>query len=643
MRERVFGIETEYAVVYFPARGEEKPPTNLSLYPLFERHLASRVPSVPRSLSLLRAKPGRFLANGMSFHYEATPHAFEHGLLEIASPECRDPFSLLAHERAKDELAEELRLDVNRELRVRGWRGEVRIFKSNVDAHGHTFGSHESYWIDDPLPLGRRLALAPLWALLWLATLPPLLWLVAVSLLVLAAPLLLLLLLPALASAIRLLAFALRRHWPELAQGWQRAAHRLSSVPIRVAARLQSDPGALARQLAWVDWPIRPFMHLHAVFARSFFFRAAIRGVMAHLVTRTLYCGAGRLVFEDESLLQCSQRADFIRVPTHIFTHGERRPLVELRDLFFRPWSFFGRFRRLHLMLADATQCDHASVLRVGSTALVLEAIEAHPDAPWPVLDDPVGSLRAVSRDPEARLVLRDGTTASALEIQRQVLQCVRERLPGTAGGWKARVLTLWKETLDLWERDPEALADRVDWIAKRRLLRLECASPDDWTRIAAVGERLISSGASEPEEERLRKLAFRLLRTDLRYHDLGPRGGHGRLRRRARVRELVAPEEVARAHTHPPRDTRAHARGLSIREALEASVPGAATWHRVRVGLWDWRWLPDPLGSGPGLNFFGRPRRSRGTTGSDPAQGAFPDATAPRVGTPDLPPRSPR
>ena len=167
MRERVLGIETEYAVVYFPARGEgEERPTNLALYPLFEEALAGLVPSVPRAFSLLRAKPGRFLANGMSFHYEGTPQHFEHGLLEIASPECRDPFTLLAHERAKDALAEELRERVNRELARRGWLGEVRLFKNNVDSQGHTFGSHESYWIDDPLtPRAQVWCCCPLWLL----------------------------------------------------------------------------------------------------------------------------------------------------------------------------------------------------------------------------------------------------------------------------------------------------------------------------------------------------------------------------------------------------------------------------------------------------------------------------------------------
>ncbi len=642
MRERVFGIETEYAVVYFPARGEERRPTNLTLYPLFERYLERRVPGVPRALSLLRAKPGRFLANGMSFHYEATPHAFEHGLLEIASPECRDPFTLLAHERAKDALAEELRGEVNRELAAQGWRGEVRVFKSNVDAHGHTFGSHESYWIDDPLPPLRRLAIAPLWAALWLLTLPPLLWLLAVSALMLAAPLLLLAAPPS-GAALRALARPAGRLHAPTGRRLRLAAARLSGLPMRVAARLQADPGALPRRLAWVEWPLRPVLHLHAAFARRFLFRPAVRGAMAHLVTRTLYCGAGRVVFDGGDLLHASQRAAFLRVPSHLFTHGDRRPLVELRDPFFRPWSVFGRRRRLHLMLADATLCDQASVLRVGTTALVLEAIEAKPDAAWPELVDPVAALGALSRDVGTPLSLCAGGEASALAIQREVLHRVRERLPGPVADWKRCVLGLWEETLDAFERDPDALADRVDWVAKRSLLRRDAASAEDWRQLAAEGTRLTGTVPGDPEGERLRELAFRALRTDLRYHELGPRGGHARLRRRGAVRELASADQIERAHRAPPADTRAHARGLAIGAALAAPIPGAATWHRVRIGLTDWRWLPDPLDPGPGLGLFGRRRRSPGTTAAAPPPGASPDATARRAGGQGLRPRSPR
>jgi proteasome accessory factor A len=158
-------------------------------------------------------------------------------------------------------------------------------------------------------------------------------------------------------------------------------------------------------------------------------------------------------------------------------------------------------------------------------------------------------------------------------------------------------VLRDWATTLDLLERDPEALADRVDWIAKRALLEAEVAEPADRETLRRRGAALLAAAPPEDAESgRLRELAFRARRLDLRYHELGPRGGYRRLARRGRVRRLVADEAVARARREPPSDTRAAARGRAIREARERGLSGAASWHRVRAGLLLWRFFPDPL-----------------------------------------------
>ncbi len=601
MRDRVVGIETEYAVVYFPARGETGRPTNLELYPVFERHLAERLPSVPRAASLLRSKPGRFLANGMSFHYEATPDAFEHGLLEIASPECRDPFTLLHHELAKDALAEELRDVVNRELSLQGWRGELRLLKNNVDGHGHTFGSHESYWVDDPLTASERLALVPLWLATWALTLPVFLWLAVAMLGFLALPLVLLAA-PLLGALLSALAGPLRGRLPRVAAGLAQVGQTLVRGTAGLVARWQTDPGEWVRRLAWIETPFRWCIPIHSRLYGRFFFRKALRGATAFLATRSLFAGGGAVAWSSPGLLRLSQRAPFLQTTSAMFTHGDRRPMIELRDPFFRPWSLLGRRRRLHLMLGDANLCEWALVLRVGATALVLEAIEADPGAAWPQLADPLDAQWRVSADPGAELQLADGGRLSALALQRRVLAEVQRILGEPAEDWKRRVLALWDETLRELERDADRLADRIDWVAKRSLVakELASASPGDAERLAAAGASLVAGAPPREDEERarLRRLAFRVLRADLRYHELGPRGGHRKLLERGRIRRLADPAEVARARTRPPRDTRAAAREAAIREA--AAQGGAATWHRVRVGLFDWRFFRDPLDPTP-------------------------------------------
>jgi proteasome accessory factor A len=605
MRDRVFGIETEYAVIYHPGRRETTRPTNLEIYQLFESLLGRHLRNLPRAFSLLRSKPGRFLENGASFHYEATPQDFEHGLLEMASPECRDPFTLLSHERAKDQLVETLSREVNQRLPRMGYSGEVRIGKNNVDSQGNTFGSHESYWVEDPLPVSRKLLLLPLWMGLWILSIPVFAWLLLVVLAILCA-MLVVLLLPVASALLAGLSKALAGAHRRSALGVARAAAQLAELPVRLISSIQSRPGEATRRLTWVELPLRPLISLHSWMHNRFHFRRFHRHLTAFLVTRTLYAGAGCMALDGGPPFRLAQRPPFLRSFARVFTSGENRPLYESRDVFFRPWSALGSRRRLHLLIGDANLCDWALVLRTGATALVLEAIETGAPVEWPVLVHPLRALRSLSADPDLalRYRLQDGSEVSALEIQRRCLRAVREVLApeSDSGGWRSEVLAMWEETLDLLERDPEALRDRIDWIAKRSLLWREIPEPADWEAIGRKGAGFLRGPATSASgDPRLRELAFRALRADLRYHELGPRGGHRRLQHRGEVRSLVEGKQVDDALLQPPPDTRAHARGQAIREAHARALSGGATWHRVRLGRFDWRWYPDPLDPGGG------------------------------------------
>jgi proteasome accessory factor A len=357
MRDRVFGIETEYAVIYHPGRRETARPTNLEIYQLFESLLGRHLWSLPRAFSLLRSKPGRFLENGASFHYEATARDFEHGLIEMASPECRDPFTLLACERAKDRLVESLCREVNQRLPLLGYSGEIRIGKNNVDSQGHTFGSHENYWVEDPLPPRRTLLLLPLWMGLWVLSVPVLAWLLLVTLAIFGAMLAVLLLPlvgPLLTGLSRVLARTHRGWARELAE----AAARLAGAPKRLVGALQARPGEMIRRLSWIELPLRPLVSLHSWMHNRFHFRRFHRHLTAFLVTRTLYAGAGCVVLDGGPPFRLAQRPPFMHSLARVFTSGEKRPLYESRDVFFRPWSALGSRRRLHLLIGDANLCD---------------------------------------------------------------------------------------------------------------------------------------------------------------------------------------------------------------------------------------------------------------------------------------------
>ncbi len=263
-----------------------------------------------------------------------------------------------------------------------------------------------------------------------------------------------------------------------------------------------------------------------------------ITGLGSFLATRQVFAGAGKAVHENayrsSAGYQLSQRADFIEVEASVDTLC-RRPLVNTRD---EPHASADAFRRLHVIIGDANMSEWATALKVGSLALVLDAMEAGLPMPVP-LKDPVQAVRDISRDLSlSRRYDRDGAAAStAIDVQRCYLD-VAARAP-SALAERDWVLEEWARVLDDLERDPASASDRVDWCAKKALL-------DDF--IAAEGV-----GWSAPIVQSL----------DLAYHDLDPEAGLARaLEQQGLLQRMVSDEDVKRAMVCPPRDTRASVRG---------------------------------------------------------------------------------
>ncbi len=152
------------------------------------------------------------------------------------------------------------------------------------------------------------------------------------------------------------------------------------------------------------------------------------------------------------------------------------------------------------MIVGDANLSEIATLLKVGTTAIVLAMIE---DDAGPTrlltLADPVRALHQVSADLSlARgLTLTDGTTATALEMQWELFGAARKYAEhdglsalGDDGEVGELILEHWEYVLEGLESDPATLADTLDWVAKRQLLlayqdRHNC----DWRdpRVAAL------------------------------------------------------------------------------------------------------------------------------------------------------------
>lgn len=292
-------------------------------------------------------------------------------------------------------------------------------------------------------------------------------------------------------------------------------------------------------------------------------FPSVIRHLTPFFITRQVFTGAGRLGVGQEGRrheFQISQRADFFEVEVGLET-TLKRPIINTRD---EPHADPERFRRLHVIVGDANLSDTATVLKMGTTAIMLAMLEAGGlDGLdwWP--QEPVREMHAVSHDVSLRhqMHLSDGRRRSALQVQGELLELAEAFCGSGADPQTREVLDSWASVLDDLETEPSRAADRVDWVAKHRLME---------------GFR---------EREGLDWGASRLQLIDLQYADLRPdRGLAARLEDRGRLKRIVSDGEIARAVTDPPRDTRAYFRGECIRRYPESIA--AASWDSVVFDL---------------------------------------------------------
>lgn len=300
-----------------------------------------------------------------------------------------------------------------------------------------------------------------------------------------------------------------------------------------------------------------------------------IHGIIPFLVTRQIFAGTGRVWRRKEAntmAFQISQRADFFN-QTYSDRTSEVRGIINTRKReIFRQ----GENRRLHIIVGDSNMSEVAIGLKIGTTVLILRLLEDGILNDIPELSSPVKALRSISRDWTSRFSLADRKgRLTALEIQLVYVERVRRYFsshrPTTE---EARILALWEEVLEglsglkvsqanwLLEDDPGELRRKVDWITKLWLLN-------------RYGKR---SGAAADG---------RWLRTlDLKYHDLDPATGlYARCEDMGLVDRMVDEDEVLKARSRPPDNTRACIRGMIVQQTAKKNVDvKIEDWEKIDI-----------------------------------------------------------
>ena len=288
------------------------------------------------------------------------------------------------------------------------------------------------------------------------------------------------------------------------------------------------------------------------------------QGLIPFFVTRQIMTGSGRVGIGqqgDTAGFQISQRADYIETKVSLET-TLNRGIINTRD---EPHSNADEWKRLHVIIGDANLSECSQFLKVGTTSLVLDAIEAGVDFSDLALESPVDDVYRVSRDLTCTATLRGEdrkTQRTAIDIQRIYRDRVMDAADREAislSDVEKKVIEVWGEILDDLESDPLSTADRLDWTAKYALL--------DGFRQRGTGEW------DDP----------RLALIDLQYSDCDPKKGlYYALVRRGKIRTLVDPDDVTAAIDTPPTETRAWLRGRLVDRFSSEVI--AANWDNLIV-----------------------------------------------------------
>lgn len=311
------------------------------------------------------------------------------------------------------------------------------------------------------------------------------------------------------------------------------------------------------------------------------------RQLLPFLITRQIFTGAGRMT---EDGFRITQRADFLDEAVSSAT-TRARPMVNTRD---EPHADPDAYRRLHVIIGDSNRSQFATWMKLATTHLVLCVMESALRHGKPTgfeeceLVDPAAANHAVSRDiscRNARLDIRqserfrefaarahgsDGADygTSALAIQYRYCAVVSrfvdryaDVIDRSMSVTRARdVVAQWRSLLDdIADGRFERLADRVDWIAKYRLL----------TALRARHPGI------DP---------IRLEQVDMDYHDIANGNTYRAMLAHNAVRSIIDDEAASQAVHEPPSDTRAALRGRFVKAARQVGARYSCDWTRLTL-----------------------------------------------------------
>lgn len=310
-----------------------------------------------------------------------------------------------------------------------------------------------------------------------------------------------------------------------------------------------------------------------------------ILSLLTFLTVRLLYAGAGKVgtspgVESGQSLhrvtglpsFQISQRADYIN--NDLFEWVQfNRAIINTRD---EPLADGRKYRRLHLLHGDTSVLPVTLLLKVGTTALVLDLLEID-RLPKLALADAVMTFHRLSRQLEGPwpVSLVDGRHLDAIELLARYHGMARSEFKGRDAETDG-VLEIWGETLDALAVDPGSLIGRVDWITKRWLFQ------------------------QFMEQEKITWNDPWLKSQDLEFHHVDPDRSLGLAMAQTPAAWDCAASEVLHATWHAPENTRAQARVRLMHLLKHHTIRYFVDWEVIDAEGINSLTLLDPFNAAP-------------------------------------------
>ena len=523
------GVETEYAI-----RSKKISPAAEAID--FDRLIASlgyETPSAPSFRNPYRL----FIANGGCISLETgASKSLKHALLETATPECHSPRELLCYQIAMERL-------LSRIVSSTFADQEAQLLKGSADAHGHTYGQHESYEMriaNGPMLVGWRIGLMIMLPAVIAYRLLAAFWFVLIW------------------TVSRAVDYLMKSNW--IVRGatckgntWDDKSG-MASQRMRLSLLHPLGVSICAAGLRILHFPL--FLMLSTnIFC--FALRPQRKYVSAFLASRCIVDGAGYL--DKENRFWVSARASTITSIIGFGSYGRSSPLFRcdswLRGLCVGPlWSLGNYFKlfadrqRVEIAIGDSGMCEQSQYVRLGATALVLDLVEKTVPT-VPRLKNPIDAIGRFARDWMLLTSVPDRARRqwSSLEIQHAYAASVRQMLQSKTNvpieAWK--ILDQWQSTLNqLHPTDDEAnlprtMLGRIDWLSKLWLLH-QTNSDATWQARKKI---------------------------DLRYHELSSSGYHRRLNETLELAPILDPFDISRSTRTPPVGSPATRRGYLIRE----------------------------------------------------------------------------